>query len=114
MSSYTVVYVAGGINTSVTGSVADITTAMRSRFSELSNVSPAIDGNTITFTVRTGSKASSYTVIYAAGGINTSVTGSITDITTAMRSRFSELSSVSPTVDGNVLTFVVRTGSKAS
>ena len=113
MSQFHVVYAAGGINTVVTGSVAEITTAMRSRFQELATVAPTVDGENITFTVRTGSKAAQYTVVYAAGGINTVVTGSVTEITTAMRNRFQELASVVPTVTGETITFVVRTGSKA-
>jgi predicted amino acid-binding ACT domain protein len=113
MSQYTVIYTAGGINSTVNGSVSEITTAMRSRFQELANVSPTVDGETITFTVMTGSKAAQYTVVYVAGGINSTVNGSVSEITTAMRSRFQELANVSPTVNGEIITFTVMTGSKA-
>ena len=55
-----------------------------------------------------------YRVIYNAGGVNSVVTGSIEEITAAMRGRFPELATVAPTVDGETVTFAVRTGSKAA
>jgi hypothetical protein len=112
---YQVIYANGGINTQVTGTVTEIATAMRARFTELNNVEPTVSGNTVTFTVRTGAKASSqYYVVYANGGINTSVTGTVSEITAAMRARFTELNGVEPTVNGNTVTFTVRTGAKAT
>lgn len=113
MAQYQVVYAAGGINTAITGSVQDITSAMQTRFPELSGVTPVVSGETITFTVRTGSKAAQYRVVYAAGGIDTAITGSVQDITSAMQTRFPELAGVQPSVSGETITFTVRTGSKA-
>ena len=114
MSQYRVIYAAGNINSTVTGSVEEITNAMRSRFPELATVAPSVDGETVTFTVRTGAKAAQYRVVYAAGNINSTVTGSVEEITTAMRSRFPELATVAPSVDGETVTFTVRTGAKAA
>lgn len=114
MAQYRVIYSAGGVNSVVTGSVDEITAAMRGRFPELGSVTPTIDGETVTFTVRTGSKAAQYRVVYSAGGIDNVVNGSVEDITSAMRSRFPELGSVTPTVDGTTVTFTVSTGSKAA
>lgn len=114
MAQYRVIYSAGGVNSVVTGTVDEITAAMRGRFPELGSVTPTVDGETVIFTVRTGSKAAQYRVVYSAGGIDNVVTGSVEDITSAMRSRFPELASVAPTVDGETVTFTVRTGSKAA
>jgi ribosomal protein S7 len=114
MSQYRVVYSAGNINSVVTGSIEEITTAMRNRFPELATVSPTVDGETVTFTVRTGAKAAQYRVVYSAGNINSVVTGTVEEITTAMRNRFPELSTVAPSVDGETVTFTVRTGAKAA
>lgn len=114
MAQYRVVYNAGGVNSVVTGTVEEITAAMRGRFPELGTVAPTVDGETVTFSVRTGSKAAQYRVIYTSGGIDSVATGSVEEITAAMRSRFPELASVAPTVDGETVTFTVRTGSKAA
>ena len=114
MAQYRVIYSAGGVNAVVNGTVDEITTAMRGRFPELGSVTPSVDGETVTFVVRTGSKAAQYRVIYSAGGVNAVVNGSVEDITTAMRSRFPELAAVTPAVDGETVTFTVRTGSKAA
>ena len=114
MAQYRVIYNAGGVNSVVTGSVDEITTAMRGRFPDLASVIPSVEGENVTFAVRTGSKAAQYRVIYSAGGIDNVVTGSVEEITTAMRSRFPELAAVAPAIDGETVTFTVRTGSKAA
>ncbi len=114
MAQYRVIYSAGGVNSVVTGSIEEITAAMRGRFPELATVAPTVDGETVTFAVRTGSKAAQYRVVYSAGGVNSVVTGSVEEITAAMRGRFPELATVAPAVDGETVTFAVRTGSKAA
>lgn len=93
--------------------VAQIQASMADIFPELKNATASVDGQTIRFEVKAGTKGMARTVIYGGNSLNIEDDAlTVKEIQSSMSDIFPELKNAEAKVNGDVITFEVKAGTK--
>lgn len=93
-------------------SLADIKASMSQIFPELKNAEAVLDGTTVKFQVKAGTKGSGLKVVYGDTELNVAEGTSLADIKASMSQIFPELKNAEAVLDGQVVKFQVKAGTK--
>lgn len=93
--------------------VAQIQASMADIFPELKNATASVDGDTIRFEVKAGTKGMARTVVYGGNELNIEDDAlTVKEIQSSMSDIFPELKNAEARVNGDVITFEVKAGTK--
>lgn len=95
-------------------SLASVKESMSRIFPELKNADAVLEGNSITFKVKAGTKGAGLTVSYGDTSLTVAEGTSLADVKASMSRIFPELKNAEAVLEGSNITFKVKAGTKGA